>query len=98
MKKKEMIKFIEELKKDSKDLAQKISDVLLMIEKSPRVSDELTCYFGDLMRHINSLDGLKIAIEKHGSEEVKVQKLYDMPEIIDDGIYFDDEEEPVEGD
>lgn len=93
MTKKEALKIVDKTIADLKELANSVNEVVQELEKQPRLLSVYTGLYSDTMYKLSNLEELRLAIENHDDTEVKVSRLYDMPEVINDGLNFEEEKD-----
>lgn len=91
MTKKEALKIVDKTIADLKELADSANEVIQSLEKQPRLLSVYTGLYSDTMYKLSNLEELRLDIENHDDTEVKVSRLYDMPEVIDDGLNLKEE-------
>lgn len=93
MTKKEALKIVDKTIADLKELADSANEVIQKLEKQPRLLSVYIGLYSDTMRNLSILEELRLAIENHDDTEVKVSRLYNMPEVVDDGLNFEEEKD-----
>lgn len=93
MTKKETLKIVDKTIADLKELADNVNNVIQNLEKQPRLLNMYTGLYSDTMYKLSNFEALRLDIENHDDTEVKVSRLYDMPEVIDDGLNFEEDKD-----